>query len=182
MIKQGDKIVNARTGQVMFFLKTGAETNGTLLQIDCISPPSTFKEPEHIHPFQENKFEITSGYCNFSVDGKEQVVGPGQFISIPPNVRHHFWNARDIDTHYIQEFRPALDIAGFFETFFALSRDGKLNGNGIPNLFLGSLTMLKYKNEIRVTTPPWAIQYLTYIILAPLGKLMGFQADYKSKN
>ena len=181
MIKQGEKIISARTGQIMVFLKTAAETNGQLLQIDCISPPTSVIEPEHIHPFQENRFEIISGSCHFSIDGKVQVIGPGQSISIPPKVRHHFWNSGDVDVHYIQEFRPALNIADFFNIFFELSKDGKLNKKGIPNFFHASIIMLKYKNEIRVTSPPWAIQYLAYILLAPLGKLMGYRADYKPK-
>jgi len=182
MIKKGDKIVNARTGQVMLFLQTGSETNGQLLQIDCISAPTSMREPEHIHPLQENKFEIISGSCHFSVNGKEQELGAGQSISIPPNIKHHFWNAGDIDAHYIQEFRPALNIAGFFDTFFALSRDNKLNDKGIPNFFHASVIMLKYKNEIRITYPPWIVQYMTFMLIAPFGKLMGYRAEYKSKN
>ena len=182
MIKQGDKIINARTGQVMVFLKTGAETNGELLQIECISPPSSAREPEHIHPYQENKFDITSGSCFFSVNGKKQIVSAGQSVSIPPKTRHYFWNEGDADVRYIQEFKPALTIAGFFDTFFALSRDGNLNDKGVPNFFHASIIMLKHKNDIRVIKPPWPIQYLTYLTLTPIGKLMGHSGHYKSKN
>jgi quercetin dioxygenase-like cupin family protein len=177
MIKQGDQIINPRTGQVMIFLKTSAETNGELLQIECFSPPNVEREPEHIHPFQENSFEIISGSLVFDVDGKEQIVGPGESINIPANVPHHFWNDGEIDTHYIQEFRPALKIDRFFEIFFALARDGKLNKNGIPNLFHASSIGLPYKDEIRLNKPPWALQYIIYKILAPFGKLMGYSAD-----
>lgn len=182
MTKQGDKITNARTGQVMIFRKTAAETNGQLLEIECFSPPSAVKEPEHIHPLQENIFKIISGSCVFEVEGKEQVIGAGQTISIPPKTRHHFWNSGETVAHYIQEFRPALRIDEFFQTFFALSRDGKLNDKGIPNLFHGSLIMLKHKDEIRVTNPPWVLQLLTYRTLAPIGYLMGYRSDYKSKS
>jgi hypothetical protein len=97
-------------------------------------------------------------------------------------VKHHFWNSGDIVSHYLQEFRPALHIDEFFETFFALSRDGKLNGKGIPNLFLGSLIMLKHKNEIRVTNPLWAIQLITYWALAPIGRLLGYRDNYRSES
>ena len=182
MAKKGDKITNSRTGQIMIFLKTGQDTNGELLEIECFSPQSKTKEPEHIHPQQENIFRILSGSCVFSVDGKEQVVGPGETISIPPNMKHHFWNSDNATAHYLQEFRPALHIDGFFETFFALSRDGKLNEDGIPNLLSGSVIMLKHKNEIRVTNPPWALQLLTYYILAPIGWLFGYRSDYRSKS
>jgi quercetin dioxygenase-like cupin family protein len=180
LIRQGDQITNPRTGQVMIFLKTSAETNGELLQIECFSPSTLEREPEHIHPFQENSFEIISGTCIFRINGKEQVVGSGQSIDIPANVPHHFWNAGDTVAHYIQVFRPALKIDSFFDTFFALARDNKLNKKGIPNFFHVSVIGLAYKNEIRLMSPPWALQYIIYKILAPFGKLMGYRADYKS--
>jgi len=90
MARQGDKITNARTGQIMIFLQTSAETKGELLQIECFSPPTPEREPEHIHPLQENSFEIISGTCTFRLNGKEQVIGPGQSINILANVPHHF--------------------------------------------------------------------------------------------
>lgn len=182
MIKQGDRITNARTGQVMIFLKTGAETHGEILQIECFSPPTAAKEPEHIHPLQESKFEILSGACSFSIAGKETIIQAGQSVTIPANVPHFFWNPGDSTAHYIQEFQPALHIDEFFKTFFALSRDGKLNDQGIPNLLHGSIIMLKYNKEIRVMKPPWLLQRLTYIVLAPIGRLLGYRADYQSIN
>lgn len=182
MITPGTRITNARTGQVMRFLKMGAETNGALLRIECISPPSTVREPEHIHPMQENRFEILSGSCTFSVDGKERLAKAGEVVTVPPGTRHCFWNAGAEDAHYIQEFRPAGTIAEFFSTFFALANDGKLNEKGIPNFFHVSVIGLAHKNDIRLTSPPWALQYILYVLLAPIGKLMGFRASYSSKN
>ena len=70
MIKQGDTIVNVRTGQRMTFLKTWLETNGTQLQIECESPISNTREHLHIHPYQENKFQILSGELTFLIDVK----------------------------------------------------------------------------------------------------------------
>jgi mannose-6-phosphate isomerase-like protein (cupin superfamily) len=182
MAKPGDKIVNARTGQTMTFLQTSATSDGHVLEIDCMSPPSGIKEPEHIHPRQDNIFRIISGSCIFSINGKEQEVGAGRTITIPPGTKHFFYNAGNTPCHYVQEFRPSFHIEDFFETFFGLSRDGKLNEKGIPNFFHGSLIMLRHKDEIRVTNPPWIIQLLTYLALAPIGYLMGYRSDYKSKN
>ncbi len=164
----------------MIFLKTGAETNGELLQIECFSPPTDEREPEHIHPLQENSFKIISGSCAFQIDGKEQIIGPGQSIIIPTKVPHYFWNSGDTVAHYIQEFKPALTIDRFFETFFSLAKDGKLNKKGIPNFFHVSIIGLAHKDDIRLTKPPWAVQNMLYKILAPVGKLMGYRADYKS--
>lgn len=182
MARQGEKIVNARTGQTMVFLKTAAETNGKLLQIECFSPPSARRETEHVHPFQTNSFSMISGSCVFWVEGREMRVSPGESLDIPPNVRHHFWNPGDIAAHYVQEFRPALHIDEFFETFFALSLDDKLNAQGIPNLLHGSLIMLKHRDHIRVSHPPWAVQLPAYLTLAPIGWIMGYRSVYPPKN
>ncbi len=181
MAKQGDKITNTRTGQRMIFLKTGKDTNGNLLEIDSFNPKTDMREPIHIHPKQESSAEVISGKLHFLVDGKEQIIGPGERIEIPAGVPHCFWNEDDTEAHSIQRFSPALNIDEFFETFFALSRDGKLNENGIPTFIHASLIMLKHKNDIRVINPPWAIQLPTYLTLAPIGLLMGYRASYTSK-
>ena len=179
MIQKGDKIENARTGQRMIFLKTWAETNGTQLQIECFSPVTSAREPEHIHPYQENRFHVLSGELWFSVDGKDQIVYPGETISISKNTPHYFWNSGSGEAHYIQEFFPALRIDALFETFFALSRDGKLNKRGAPNILRTSLIMLEYKKEIRLTKPLWVIQKAVLTFFAAIGMLVGYKAHYK---
>jgi quercetin dioxygenase-like cupin family protein len=182
VIKQGDKIFNARTGQVMVFCLTGKETDGKLLEIESFNPKSDLLEPVHIHPKQKSSCEVISGSLHFLVDGKERIIGAGESIDIPAGVPHCFWNEDMIEAHSIQRFSPALNIAEFFNTFFALSRDGKLNKKGIPNFLHASIIALSHKDDIRLTTPPWPLQYITYLLLLPIGKLLGYKANYKSKN
>lgn len=179
MIKQGDKIENARTGQRMIFLKTWVETNGTQLQIECFSPVTDARELEHIHPYQENRFHVLSGELSFSIDGKEKVIYPGETLSIPKNTPHFFWNSGTDEAHYIQEFFPALKIDSLFETFFALARDKKLNKNGSPNIFLASLIMLKHERELRLSRPAWILQKIVFTLFVPIGMLLGYKSQYK---
>jgi quercetin dioxygenase-like cupin family protein len=179
MIKQGDSIVNKRTGQRMTFLQTWAETNGTQLQIECFSPVTTQREPEHIHPYQENRFRLLSGQLSFSISGKEEIAKAGDTISIPKNVPHHFWNSGTIEAHYIQEFYPALRIDQLFQTFFALARDGKLNQKGAPNIFRTSVILLAHEKEIRLTSPAWPVQKFVFKLFAPIGRLLGYKEKYE---
>lgn len=180
MAKRGDSITNARTGQRMIFLTTGKETNGNLLEIDSFNPRTDMREPIHIHPRQESSAEVISGKLHFLVSGKEQILVPGAKIVIPAGVPHCFWNEDDEEAHSIQRFSPALTIDEFFETFFALGRDGKLNNKGMPPFLQLPLMGLKHKNDIRVTNPPWAVQLVTYLILAPISFLMGYRSAYRS--
>lgn len=182
MARQGDQIKNERTGQKMIFLQTGKETNGSLLEIETFNPKSEMREPIHIHPKQESNAKVISGKLHFLVNGKEHIVGPGEQIVIPARVPHCFWNEDDTEAHSIQQFSPALTIDEFFESFFALAEDGKLSDKGMPPFLQLPLLGLKHKNDIRVTNPPWAVQLLTYWMLAPVSYLAGYRSSYSSKN
>ncbi len=179
MIRKGDTIENRRTGQRMKFLRTWEDTNGTQLQIECFSPPTAAREPEHIHPYQVNRFHVISGRLHFRINGKIQVLQNGESIDIPKNTPHCFWNEHSEEAHYVQEFFPALRIDGLFETFFALARDGKLNKQGAPNLFRTSLIMLRYQNEIRLSTPPWIFQKALFCLLSPIARMMRYKPDHR---
>lgn len=181
MAKQGDKIVNGRTGQTMIFLETGKETNGTLLETESFNPKSDMREPIHIHPKQESGARVISGKLHFLVNGKEEVISAGERITIAAGAAHCFWNEDDEVAHSVQYFTPALHIDEFFESFFALANDGKLSEKGMPPFLQLPLMGLKHRNEIRVTSPPWVIQLLTYYLLAPVCYLLGYRAGYRSK-
>lgn len=182
MIKKGDKIVNTRTGQTMIFLQTGHETNGEVLEIENFQKPSLEREAVHVHPYQKSSFEVITGEVHIWIDGQESVLKPGEEKIIPAGVPHLFWIGGEEEAHFYSRFWPALNIAEFFDTYFGLARDGKLNKYGITNIFHTALISLNYKNVIRLTSPPWAVQLLLYYMLAPIGKILGFNGDYKSKN
>jgi mannose-6-phosphate isomerase-like protein (cupin superfamily) len=179
MISKGDTIVNVRTGQKMTFLETWAETNGTQLKIDCVSPVTPEREKLHYHPYQENRFTVTQGQLLFNIDGKEQLATLGDIISIPKNIPHSFYNSGHAEAHYIQEFFPALKIDRLFETFFVLAKDGKLNKGGAPNILRAALILLNFNKEIRLAQPNWKLQKAVFKLLAPMARLMGYKEFYE---
>jgi len=65
-----EEIHNPRTGQRMRFRQTGEDTDGALLQIESVNPPTGVAEPEHVHPNQESRAEVMSGTLRFVVDGR----------------------------------------------------------------------------------------------------------------
>lgn len=108
----------------------------------------------------------------------ERSVGAGETIDIPRNVPHYFWNDGNEEAHAIQEFRPALNIEDFFDTYFALARAGKLTEKGIPpNLFHMAVLIQEFDQVIRVMNPPRLVQLLL-ITLAPFGRLLGYRGIY----
>ena len=147
-----------------------------LLEIDTVNPPSDVHEPEHVHPKQESGARVTSGELTFEVAGEQRTLGPGEEITIPPNVPHHFWNPGSEDAHAIQFFRPALNTRAFFETLFALARDGELGENGMPSILQIAVMLPEFSDTIRVTSPPWNAQRAAAMLLRPVARMRGYRA------
>lgn len=177
MVKSGGEILNPRTGQRILFLQTAGNTGGELLRTENFHPAHSPPEPEHVHPFQESRCEVISGSLRFHIAGVERLVSAGEAVDIPRNVPHYFWNDSDYEAHAFQEFRPALKIEDFFDTYFALARAGKLNEKGLPNPLHMAVLMREYDLVIRATQPPRWVQRLL-MMLSPLGRLLGYRGTY----
>jgi Cupin domain len=110
----------------------------------------------------------------FLVDGTTRRLGPGETITIPAGVPHRFANEGDEDAVAIQELRPALRTAEFFQTYFELATRGELDHHGKPSLLRSALLGPKFAAEIRLASPPWPIQRTAYALLAPIARLRGY--------
>ena len=62
-----------------------AETNGALLAID-LELPADRRVPggQHIHPLQEERFEVVEGTMRFRMGGSGSSPGPARLLSSPP--------------------------------------------------------------------------------------------------
>lgn len=164
------EIVNARTGQTMRFLLRAAETDGELLRIETVNPPTGIFEPLHIHPHQETSAEVRAGALRFVVGGRERCVGPGEKITIPAGVPHHFASDGDVAAVAIQEARPALRLAEFFETYFDLAQRGELDEHGKPSILRFAALGPQFASEMRLAQPPWRVQQALFALLGPFAR------------
>jgi quercetin dioxygenase-like cupin family protein len=166
------EIFNPWTGQRMTFTEISPE----LLVIETVNPATDAREPLHVHPRQVSGGEIRSGSLVFEVDGVERRLGPGESIEIPAGTPHRFWNDGTDDAHAVQFFRPALDSVAFFETLFALARDGALDAKGMPKPLQLALMVPEFSEEIRPVSPPWPVLRAASMLLGPLARRLGYRA------
>ena len=178
MAHEGQQITNPRTGQRMTFLELRAE----LLRIDSLNPPTPEREPVHVHPKQESGAEVVSGSLVFEVAGERHHLAAGATISVPANTPHRFWNEGSEDARSIQFFRPALDIASFFETLFALAQQRKLDEKGMPPPLQLAAMVRQFGDEIRPVSPPWPLLRMLSAVLAPIARLRGYRATRSLRN
>jgi quercetin dioxygenase-like cupin family protein len=180
MAKAGDKLVNPVTGLRTVFRKTARDTDGELLQVDWIGDPGWTTGPDHVHPRQEERFEVLSGRLGLRVDGVERIYGVGKVIVAAPGSAHAAWNAgSDDEVHVLVDFRPALRTETAFETLAGLARDGKTNRAGAPrNPLLLALVLHHFEEEIYFVRPPLAVQRVVFGLLAGVARLLGYRAEY----
>jgi quercetin dioxygenase-like cupin family protein len=173
---RGHEIEHPVTGERVVFLDTAGDTNGELVRMEFFVRPGGFVAAEHVHPKQEERFEILEGVARFRIGGNERDGRAGQQIVVPPATPHVWWNAGDDELRMIVEIRPALRFESFLETWFALGKAGKTNEKGMPNPLQLFVVMSEYRNEIRGARPPFALQRIVFTLLVPIGRALGYRA------
>jgi quercetin dioxygenase-like cupin family protein len=179
MAKAGDELVNPVTGLRTVFRKTAQDTSGELLQVDWIGSPGWTTGPDHVHPRQEERFEVLSGKLGLRAGGVERVHSVGEVIVAPAGAPHAAWNAGDGEVHVLVDFRPALRTETAFETLAGLARDGKTNRAGAPkNPLRLALILREFEEEIYFVRPPLAVQRVILGSLARVARLLGYRPEY----
>lgn len=183
MARRGDVIENPITGERITFLETAEDTDGALLRAAFSLKPGGFLPGGvHTHPYQEERFEVTSGYLGVRVGRRKCILKPGQAVVVPPGVIHSWWNARAGQMEGAVEFRPALDMEGVFESSFALARDGKSGENGIPHPLQVLALLDEFADELGVPGLPHRLQRVVVRLLAPFARKRGYRGCYRSRN
>jgi mannose-6-phosphate isomerase-like protein (cupin superfamily) len=178
MIRKGDTIENPVTGERLVFRKTSLETNGELVVVEAFVKPTGFVASVHLHPHQEERFQVLRGTVGFKLDRSRMYVGPGQRIRVPAGTPHKFWNAGEDEAHFVCEVRPALQFEQLIETMFALASDGKTNRKGMPNPLRLAVIARAHFDDVRLPFPPVWMQRMGLAMGAPVGRLFGYGATY----
>jgi mannose-6-phosphate isomerase-like protein (cupin superfamily) len=93
-------------------------------------PGGGFTGVEHIHPHQDEHFEVLAGQAAFSIEGVERVVGAGHTVDVPGGTKHTFRNAGDDEMRVVAEFRPAPESTErFYELYFGFAQEGRVNSS-----------------------------------------------------
>ena len=178
MIHAGDMLENPVTGERLVFHKTSRETGGEAVVLEAFVRPNGFVASAHVHPSQDERFEILGGSVGFRLDKQEIVARPGDRVLVPAGMAHTFWNAGEDEAHFVCEVRPALQFEQLIETMFSLAADGKTNRKGMPNPLRLAVIARAHFDTVRLPFPPVALQRAGLALGAPLGRLLGFTPTY----
>ena len=116
------------TGETITFVKTGKDTEGAFTEVICTIPAGQEGPPPHIHPLQDEIFEVIEGKLELSANGKKIVLEEGQSYNVTANTAHSFLNPLDRETKFRALYKPALDI-----DYMLVQGFDSLNSQSNPN-------------------------------------------------
>src|SRR5262245_56961365 len=124
MITTGQSITNPVTGETLVFRKTSVETNGESVVVEAFVEPHGAVAAAHVHPAQEECFEVLSGELEFRIGKQIMVARPGDRVLVPARTPHRFRNVGEETAHFVCEVKPALGFEQLIETMITLAADG----------------------------------------------------------
>ena len=131
MTTQGTRLAAAVAEQ----LDIGPSTSLTVLahdedglEVEATYAPGSPAPPAHLHPAQEEHFEVRSGAMRTVVDGHEETFEQGNAFDVPRGAVHQMWNDGDEPAVLTWRTTPASRTLDWFRELDALQR-----GEGRPN-------------------------------------------------
>jgi mannose-6-phosphate isomerase-like protein (cupin superfamily) len=178
MAYAGQTIENPISGERITFRRTAADTNGELLAFDLELSPNGHVPGMHVHPGQEERFEVVSGRMRFRKGLKTVIAEPGDVVVVPAGTAHKFANAGDEAARVRVEVRPALRMEELLETAVELAVEGRTTRKGLPKPLDLALFVRTFEREVRGAFPPAWVQRATLAPLAWLARKRGHGARY----
>ena len=165
-----DVIHNPAMGARIEFRARSRDTAGSFLEFDFFLRPGGVVATDHLHPHQEERFDVVSGVMTGHVAGREQTLGPGGSSVVPAGVPHAWHNAGDTEAHLRVRFRPALHVEELFAIVFALGAEGRADERGVPDFPLRLALLAAFPDEFRPAAMPGPVHRVLVRALASHGR------------
>ena len=176
----GDVVVAPRSGKRVQFRERPADPDHDPLRFEMWLDADGHGPMEHVHPEQTEWLSVVDGRLGVSVTGDRRTLGPGERVTIPAGVRHRFRNAGDGTLHLEGGVDPGLRTEAFMRVTYGLARDGApATPSGMPlNLLRLAVLLEEYDDMLYLARVPERLQRLGVRLVAPLGRLAGYENSY----
>ena len=167
MAFNGQVIDNPVSGERFVFHTTSGDSGGRRLEFDLVVDPHAKVPGGHVHPGQQESFEVIEGIMKFRKGLRTVTAGPGDLLTVEPGTFHRFANAGDEPALVRVRVEPALRMEELFETVAALAAEGRTLPSGMPKPLDLALFMREFRAEVAAPVAPG----LARAVMAPLAAI-----------
>jgi quercetin dioxygenase-like cupin family protein len=181
-VHPGEVYYNPRCREKIVIRTPAERTGGERAVMDLYVEPGGFAAGYHTHPFSQEIFTLVRGSLRVHRAGRDIILDEvGQSVTVPAGTVHRWFGNTEEETSF-----AVVELVNRAERFeqlilrqlFGLAQDGKTDAEGRPNLLQHAVTMREFSDVLRFTDRPWPVQRLLYGALAPIARLLGYQACY----
>jgi quercetin dioxygenase-like cupin family protein len=129
-----------------------------VLEVEAVYAAEGKAPPKHLHPDQDEHFEVLEGSLRVRVGGEEKDLGAGE----------------NREAVVVWETRPAGRTREWFAAIDRLYREGKVGGNGEPGPLAFAALLSEYDDVFRLAVGPSFLVQGALGLLAPLGRARGY--------
>ena len=172
-------IVNPVSGERVTFLATAEETDGEYVRIRNETSAGAQGVVMHYHLAYTEAFEVVRGTLDVCVGTKKNhlVLTKGEFVFVPLNTAHRFWNSSTEPVAFEVEIRPARNFEKSLRAQFGLVQDGKTNDEAIPKNIL-ELALIYELSESYIVGMPLFLQKGIFGALARIARWRGSDPEF----
>lgn len=135
---------------------TVVEHSPERLVVDVSYAPGGSRPPAHLHPAQDERFEVRSGTLRVKVGGEERELRAGDVLEIPRGTKHAMFNAGDEPATAVWTTSPAGRTLGWYRNLDAIP--------GRPGAVTLAPALLEYDDVFRLAGPRWLIRPLLRVL------------------
>lgn len=125
-------MVNPVSRERFVWRHTAQSTAGEFCEFDLHLGEGAVVAAPHVHPRQQERFEVKTGSIHLKSDGHEERLAAGDARTIEPGTVHTWGNAARGETIVTVRLTPALRSEAFFASFCKLANDDRANAQGMP--------------------------------------------------
>jgi quercetin dioxygenase-like cupin family protein len=175
---RGDPGSSPVSGERIEFVRTAADTDGELLELELTLAADGRVPGAHVHPEQEERFHVLEGTMKFRLGLRTIVAHAGDSVVVPAGRVHKFVNGGDGPARVRVEVAPALDMEELLTTTAELAREGKVLSSGMPKPLHLALFVSRFRREVRAPFPPAPVVRAVMAPLAAMARRRGHDARY----
>lgn len=122
------------------------------LEVEATYAPGSAPPPNHLHPAQDEAFEILEGSMRVRIDGgPDSTLHAGETLEVPRAIPHTMWNAADVPARTRWITRPAGRTEAWFRTLDSFQRRSEAGETVDPKEYIAALEA--FEDVFRLAPP-----------------------------
>ena len=143
-------VVSDATGETATRVVMAVERQFPQLEFEVTLTPDGHVPGAHVHPEQQERFEVLEGTMKFRLGLRTIKAGPGETVVVPAGRVHRFANGGDEPCRARVQVTPALDMEDLLVTTTELALEGNVTRKGMPKPLHLALFVRRFEREVRL--------------------------------